>query len=246
VFDGQVGFEDAYDLPVSDQGDDVSARTNFTVRLSGLSQDLNLFLITDEADRCGDINCRSRSAEPGTGDEVLRFTEHVPSYQRRPLKVVVDGPQAGDASYQLELSCSPSCAPVPFDCLGVMGGDTQSAPSRIEAWGSCLDGLTGPERVYDLGLLVPGRYTADLYELGADLDLVVMKSSVNAFQCDPTTECVASSSNPFRRGESATFEADGTSSYLVVVDGRAGVAGSYRLALRDEAGLPVRRCPCSR
>jgi hypothetical protein len=240
TIDGQAGFEDTYTVPVPPFG---SGHTNYTVRLSGLSQDLNLFVVDDSGSSCGDLACFDRSAGPGTGGEEVHFSTSstTPTFYTSP-RVVVDGPQAGGAPYQLEVTCSPSCAPTEELSCGIPLTQNNESfdPAQLESYGTCLTGLTGPEVLYDLGQLAAGPHTVQLTGLSADLDIVVLRTRVNSFACDPATPCVASSSNPGTADERLTFEADGTSTYVLAVDGRGPAATSwYTVTLSSQTCRPL-------
>jgi hypothetical protein len=242
IVDGQAGFEDAYRIGESDSYPHPRFPTNYTVRLSGLSQDLNLLVVDDSGSRCGDLACFDHGARPDTADEVVRFTGGVVPGGGTPPRVVVDGPQAGGAPYRLDVSCSPSCAPQRQLPCGSSENylNTESAfPAQVDSWGSCAAGLDGPEVVYDLGQLRPGPHTALLTGLSADLDLIVLRSRVNSFECDPATPCVASSSTPGTADERLTFEADGTSTYVLAVDGRAGAQSYYNIKFFGPSCSPL-------
>jgi hypothetical protein len=225
TFAEQTGFEDTYDL----RG---TADTNYTLRLSGLTSDRNLFVVNDWGPQCGEQSCAIGSASPGTADEVLHFSGgggHV--------KVVVDGPEGIAAPYQLEVGCTPACfSSLLVSCNSPSGSrnDHPASRSQIATWGSCASGLTGPEVTYGISAPPrPGRVELVLSGLTADLDLIVLKGT-ESFTCDPTSACVASSTNRGTADERLTFDHDGISNYYINVDGRDGAVSAFQLSLSGD------------
>jgi hypothetical protein len=228
---GQLGFEDVFDLPSAEP-------TNYTVRLTGLSRDLNLFLVTDPGQRCEDLPYVAASANPEAADEVLRFAG-----RSDPVRLVVDGPEAVASPYRLEVGCAPACDPRRSADCGLTQRLRNDQPvvsyDRITSWGSCASGLDGPEVTYWLeGVRRPGQVTVVLSGLTADLDLIVLRGLTSGFRCDPTTACLASSTTPGTADERVTFDVDPSSRYVIAVDGRDGAVSDYQLTVEGEPCAP--------
>jgi hypothetical protein len=230
-FDGQHGPEVVYDLAVG-------PATNYTVRLTPLQGDLSLFAVFKLGGACRDLGCDAGSAASTTTAGVIHFTEAAvyPSFART---VVVDGPDPAGGPYRLEVACTPGCAPSrTLLCPDREVDNTVDGRRDTDRWGSCAADLTGPELVYNFGKPPAGRYTAALSELEADLDLIVLRAWASDFLCDPATSCLASSTTLGIGDEQVSFEADGVSSYLLAVDGRAGVTSRFVLTIQSGACRP--------
>ena len=211
------------------------SKQDYKLKLTGLTQDLDLFVLTSDSNDC-DGTCETSMVQSGTLDEELSFTGYPPTptfpwgYQ-----VVVDSKGAG-GPYQLEVSCPVSCAGSAgdIDCSQqVVSGrsdDTSISSKVIDSW-ACAPNTTGAEAIYRFAPPNNGAYTFELTGLSENLDLIVVEGSSMA--CDPAAACVASSVKTGTADESVTFMADSTKTYYVAVDGKWGAASSFALKLKS-------------
>lgn len=104
-----------------------------------------------------------------------------------------------------------------------------SGPSAISSY-TCADsgGLTGPEKGYYFEVLDDADVTITLKDATVDLDLLVLEGPY----CSMQAPCVATSFTAGSGNEKITFKGKGAvQAYTVVVDGRGGATGTYRLEI---------------
>jgi hypothetical protein len=219
-----AGPEEAFTLTATDD-------TEYELKLSGLSQDLDLIVLADTQGACNPGSCRGSGQQTGTQAEALSLS----AVSGQLHHVVVDSKSAGGA-YQLEVACAPSCrsnntlscsAPSDFR----RNDDPTRGKSRIERWGACATGMTGPEVVYQFTPSQTAEYTFSLSGLTADLDLIVMEGT--STQCSPLGACVASSLTPGTASETVKLQAQSGKRYWIAVDGKAGAVSGYALTVRS-------------
>ncbi len=118
--------------------------------------------------------------------------------------------------------------------------DAGHSVNLIDNWGTtaarCATNTTGNEVVYQFSPIDDGSYTVDLTGIaaGQNLDLIVTEG-VDAFTCDANTICVGAGTNTSNTSEKVTFTADSTKYYYIAVDGVAGSASKYNIALSSTA-----------
>jgi len=205
--------------------------TQVSLKLKGLSQDLDLLVLGDSSSDCDPTWCRYQSLNGGVVDETVNFTP-TPNTN---YWVVVDSPGATGGPYQLEVSCPVSCKNTSNFMSCSTPSDTRrnddSAKSRnlVDNW-SCDANTTGPEVVYYVYVPTSGTYTIDLTGLTADLDLIVVGGTFSV--CDPATTCIAQSVTAGTADEHVTFAATGGQYYWVAVDGKNGATSPYQIKMR--------------
>jgi hypothetical protein len=214
-----------------------TSNTQYKLRLTGLTQDLDLLVVLERQGECDPGQCIASSAQPTTADEeVLLNASGGVTYD-----VIVDSRAAG-GPYLLEVACPVSCASLSstLNCSSAADSrrndDASKSKKVVDSWGSCAPNETGPEVVYRFQPDVTGSYTFELSGLGADLDLIVTSGGVTT--CDPTSACVASSTSTGTADEAVTFTANAGQVYWIAVDGKNGAAGPYTLRLKSSVCAP--------
>jgi Dictyostelium (slime mold) repeat/Bacterial pre-peptidase C-terminal domain len=218
----EPGPEDTYKLTPT-------ATTLYKMKLSGLTQDLDLVVVDDYSD-CNPNYCDAYATTAGTGDENLSFK----GYSGVQYAVVVDSKSTG-GPYTLEVDCPPSCyGNLYMGCSyspdSRRNDDATSSKDVVDNW-ACDLNTTGPEVVYQFYASTTAAYTFTLTGLTDDLDLIVVKGDYST--CDPTTACITSSTNAGTAGESVTFNATAGNYYYIAVDGKNGATSPYTLKLKS-------------
>ncbi|HZS35421.1 MAG TPA: PPC domain-containing protein [Polyangia bacterium] len=144
-----------------------------------------------------------------------------------------------------------TCLPLPqcqvdvntfLDCSSfsnTVSGSTLG-PSIINTY-ACASGLTGAEHAYPFNVFSDQTVTATLTNVvaGNDLELVVLDgaSCVASATCEGTSVGIP--------GKSVTWHASSGSSYLIVVDGVNGAAGSFTLSVDCSTCKPIKTLDCN-
>jgi hypothetical protein len=229
-----TGPEDAYYIEETTSKD-------YRVKLSGMSQDLDLFVVSSYSDKDCDGSCSYKSVQTGTVNEEVNFT----AYSSTRYYVVVDS-KSQPSPYQLEVYCPPSCynsknrLSCTFRGDARRNDDTMRSSRIIDNYGSCASGMTGNEVSYSFTPSSAGQYTVSLTGTNADLDLIVIESTSSS-KCDPSTACVASGTTVGSGNESVTFTASTSKYYYFIVDGKNGAASNYQIKL---SGTPCGAATC--
>jgi hypothetical protein len=223
----EPGPEDAYTLTPT-------ASTNYKIKLTGLTQDLDLIVIDHFSNTCDNSFCEAYSTNLGAMDEQLSFN----SFGGGDYNVIVDSKSTG-GPYTLEVDCPPTCTgSLSVDCNNLSDSrrndDVTYSTNLVTAWGACDTMTTGPEVVYQFYATATGTYTFTLTGLQADLDLLILQGT--GFTCDPTNACM----NPAGQGtntgtadETVTINAVANTEYFVAVDGKNGAVSPYTLKVRS-------------
>lgn len=221
---GDTGPENVYTLNVSDD-------TDFVVKLTGLSQDLDLQVMSSIDGTNCDGSCVSAPAgfNTGTTSESVAFT----AYSGQPYFVVVDSKTTGGA-YQLEVSCPFNCSKntgaISCDQQAVGGfNDGPNATTLVDSW-ACSAGTTGPETIYYFSPDTTGSYTFDLTWLNAaaSLDLLLMNGTT--LTCDASQACTAPATGTgTKRTISSTLTAG--KEYYLIVDSKSTVSTGFNIRL---------------
>jgi hypothetical protein len=143
------------------------------------------------------------------------------------------------------------CAPVPqcavdsfwaLDCSdGAQTGDTSAATNILSSYGS-ITGLDGPELAYEWLSYTERNVTVTLSNATADFDLIILEGD----KCVATANVVASKQTPGNGNESLTFKAKADQGYMIVVDAKAGQAGTFTLTTSCEKMCsPVKTLACN-
>jgi hypothetical protein len=219
-----------------------NTNTDYTIKLTGMSQDLDL-LVVEELDGSCDNTCvsDSTSIKNGTAPETVMFS----AVGGNTYDVVVDSKSAG-SSFGLEVDCAPSCLGVPGNQLNCAVGsvtgrndDLTKSTNRVGGW-KCDANTLGREVIYHFQPATTGVYDFDLFGLTDDLDLIVVQGTSNA--CDPTALNCLNDPSTIQTGttpEHVEITATKNSHYYIAVDAKAGVTGSYTLRITSPGGA----CP---
>jgi hypothetical protein len=235
------GPEVAWEFTAPDSG-------NYRVSLTGLSADLDLFLLDGAAD-CDPSGCLDSSNRGGNNDEDILFA--AASGDR--FVFVVDGFLNASGPFQLSIECDASgddddafpddddtvlddddAAPATCteDAALTCGaapatGDTTGGPADVDDWGCVTYPLSGPEDVYEFTAGDAGDYLLVLDDLQADLDLFLLDGSAG---CDPAS-CLDNSSSGSTNDETIAFTATAGAVYYIAIDGWSAAESPYRLQI---------------
>ncbi len=207
--------------------------TNYKMKLSGLTTDLDMMITLESGGECDPTWCKASAIQTGTMAEEVSWQ----GYSGSVYDVHIDSKTATGGPYLLETFCPASCAntsnTISCSTGSVSGRNDDATKSKkvVDSWGTCAPNTTGPEVAYRFSPSVTGMYTFELSGLSADLDLVVMNGDYST--CDPTTACVTSSTNTGTTNESVTFMADSTKYYWIGIDGKNNAAGTYTLKIKS-------------
>ena len=91
---GETGPEYTYHFEMTEFG-------NVTVNLSGLSADLDLFVLTADGQQCDPDNCQEQSVAGGSSGESIQFF----AFPGQTFYVVVDGYGGNVSGFDLEVLC---------------------------------------------------------------------------------------------------------------------------------------------
>jgi hypothetical protein len=207
--------------------------TSVALKLTGLTQDLDLVVMGDSSGLCDPTWCRYQSLTAGAVDEAVSIPSSTTATK---YWVAVDSPGATGGPYQLEVACSASCKNTSNSMSCSTPSDTRrnddAVKSRnlINTW-SCATGMTGPEVVYYIYATTAGTITVETTGTTADLDLIVVEGTFSL--CDPLGPCLGTGGRTVGSGdESVTFPVTGGKYYWVAVDGRNGAVSPYQLKMR--------------
>ena len=217
----------------------------YTFELSGLSEDLDLIVLSSNALCDPSAACVAQSLQLGTTKETVKFMAD----STKVYYVIVDGKSGSVSNYTLTLKsalCPPPDCANPANKLSCAyreetrsSADPNRSVSNVSDW-ACDPGTGGPEVVYTFAPTVAGSYTVTLdgIEAGQNLDLVVLKDTSN-LACDPTAMCHAQGITAGNADESVTFMADPANTYYIAVDGKGTSSSSYHIKLASTAcGTP--------
>jgi len=214
---------------------------DYRVKVTGMSADLDLFVVSSYSDKDCDGSCSYKSVTAGNGDETVNFT----AYSSSRYYVVVDS-KSTPSPYQLEVYCPPSCYNSKNRLSCTFRGDQRRnddatrSTDLVDAYGACATGESGNEVSYTFTPTTSGSYTVSLSNTAADLDLVVIESTSSS-KCDPSTACLAQGTTVGSGNESVTFTASSSKYYYIVVDGKNGAASNYQIKL---SGTPCGAATC--
>jgi hypothetical protein len=241
-----MSVSDWFCAPSLDNGPEITYQlkppvdTAYTLKLSGLSQDLDM-IVTDEVAGSCDTNCATgfdgSSIKTGNAPETATFSAtHGTTYD-----VVVDSKNAG-SSFMLEVDCAPSCvgANTAFGCAdGSVSGrndDPMKSTNRVDSWQCDVD-TSGREVIYHFTAPATGAYDFYLSGLTADLDLIAIKGT--ATSCDPTATCIADDNTNVSAGGHVQVNAMLGDEWYIAVDGKNGTAASpYTLRITSPSCPP--------
>ena len=211
----------------------VPVADSYTVELTGLSADLDLFVLDGSVGDCDPAQCLEYSAGVGTADESATF---VAAAAGDVFYVAVDGFAGAVSDYTVTLSCPDSVCPESedsFTCVvNSFSGDTATGDSLVDSWSGCssFTSWTGPELIYEFTPMSTGEYSFDLTGLGSDVDLFVVEEESISGACD-ASGCLDYSNNVGTSDESVTIALETGVTYYVIVDGWSGSSSAFDLTL---------------
>ncbi len=229
--------------------------TRLTLDLTGLTADLDLFLLGQTAGMCDPGSCRGYSAEATTTAEHIEQTV----WAGQTVYVLVEGYNDAVGSFVLTAACASgeTCwngtdddgdgaadcgdsdcmattwcpeycsAASTLSCGSFVSASTATAgtPDLVDVWSCGFDVADGPEMVYSFSTSVRRTVTAELSGHDPNLDVFVLEDT--GMGC-VSTSCV------MHDMFSAVFAAEASRTYYVVVDGLAGYAGAYQINVTCE------------
>ncbi|MEM9848958.1 MAG: PPC domain-containing protein, partial [Bacteroidota bacterium] len=201
----------------------VNVEGTFTISLSGLTNDLDLFVFPDFAfSECRGLSCTRRSTNSNRTNESITISNASGTYF-----IVVDAYSASIASpFRLSLDCSgggggnenPCEEAEPITCDETIrsnnfSGSSQFDRSDYSACHTTSSPFNGRDRVYRLA--VPSNRNevrVQLSGLSADLDLFIFEGN-----CAPGS-CVKKSTRPNNSSEILVLQNTASKTYYLVVD----------------------------
>src|SRR6478735_7327861 len=122
---------------------------------------------------------------------------------------------------------------MPGTCqIGVCIAQPQCYTSYSLGTYACATGLDGPERAYPINVPTDRDITLSLTDTAGDFDLLVLEGEF----CVSNAKCAASSVTAGTGNETLTFHATGGKDYLIVIESKPGVTGSYTLNITCVGG----------
>lgn len=229
--------------------------TNLALDLTGLTDDLDLFVLGSSGGVCDPATCLADSSEPTTDPEHLvyrldggstvyvmveGFSDAVSSFN---LQVGCSAPEIcdngadddGDGASDCEdfhcmatSHCPETCTPrATLSCGSSVSGSTATGetPDEIDRW-SCSDLLTnGPEMVYSFTTYTSGNVNFSLSGHDPALDVFVVSASSTGVASCVSTDCIAHDM------VSVDFWAEAGRTYYLIVDGTDGYAGAFTVSV---------------
>ncbi len=203
---------------------------NVTIKLNGLSENLDLFLLKS----CEvDAGCIASSFNSGTKEEKITLYNAMGTFY-----VVVDGYKSGvEGDFKLSVECNnmgyTSCeVATEIACGETVSGHTLDGINHFESEDyDCYFGgsdYAGREKVFKVDVARKSTLKINLKNIDADLDVFVRSS------CEDDGTCLASSLNSNYQDESIEIHhAEGT--YYIIVDGyKDDAAGNFKLSVDCE------------
>ncbi|MBK9016272.1 MAG: PPC domain-containing protein [Saprospiraceae bacterium] len=205
------------------------------VKLSGLSADLDLFVL----DQCDPNDCFKSSNKSGTEEEGVVFT----ATAGKTYYIVVDGYFDQEGSFSLSTTCFDPCPPN-VDCPYEIGGpgNQQCINAQVLECGQPVSGnnstgqanasfyacpgshTNGKEVVYKFQNTTTQDITIILSGLSANLDLYLL-NGCSIFNC------LFSSHKSGNSNEGMVAQALPPGEYFIVVDGYNGAVSGYSLVV---------------
>jgi hypothetical protein len=197
---------------------------DFDVRLLSGGASLDVAILRDAGAGCSTADCVA------FGDVAASFTAQAGTT----YFVVVDGVDPAGASYEISLACpAQQCRPEQSLLCGQAVAHSNAWPvftDVIDSYPCSPLDASGPESAYRFTATQSGDATVTLSGLTAELDVFVLEESAG---CEPSA-CVA-------HGDAgATFPIVAGRTYDVVVDGRGGAEGFFRIDL--SCAVPSSAC----
>ena len=201
----------------------------YAIDLTGLTADVDLFLLDATGGECDPSLCLDDSISGGAGDEQILFTATAGAA----YYIVVDGFAGNTSDYDLTVTCNfcgtDDLVEDTVTCdFTTVSGNNGTGSSDVDSWTGCTTGNnTGPELFYEFSPEVSGDYTFELTGLSADIDLFVVEAAANG-NCD-TEACLDDSRAGGSNDESIALTLSNDTTYYIVVDGFAGNTSDFTL-----------------
>ncbi len=198
-----------------------TAGGNVNIQLTGLSDDLDLFLLNNCENPIGTADVEATSRNGGTDAETISTTLDPGTYF-----IAVDGFDGATSTFNLSLTCSGATGtcnnPIDLACGGMANGNNGDGENNLETYFGDAD-WTGPELIYEFQ--APGGVVdVVLSGLDADLDLFLVSDCK-----DPGNTQLAASTNTTNQESISTNLSAGT--YFLIVEGYEGATSSFSLSV---------------
>lgn len=215
------GNDRAYTLSISETSD-------VSINLTGLSADLDLFLVVC---RNGSFTCINSSTGSNNSDERINITDALGTYY-----IVVDAQYTSSKSqFKLKAVCTGTTEPdhyscadaTPLECGGTyhkttIGGESNFTYNDL---GACANGIsqsnnpfTGNDRLFKITVPSQTTLSISMTGLSKDLDIFLFDKCQDYANAASLQDCVARSTNGNANNEQITLNnASGT--YYLLVDG---------------------------
>lgn len=196
-----------------------------TVTLSGLADDLDLFILEDFDGECDPINCLDFSDNAGTGDEAVTFSATAGTT----YYFVIDGFGEDRSDFDIDVECDfeVPCTPAwELSCGDSDAWDTTRYGSTdvVDSYSCVSWNESGREFVYSFTAPAEGTATVSLTDIESGVDLDIFVLDATSGECDPAS-CLDFG------GTTTTFDVRTGHTYYLSVDGYFGAEGSYTIDL---------------
>lgn len=194
--------------------------------LSGLSADLDLFVLQDGGAGCEAMDCIAGGSDALQFDATIGETYYL----------VVDGVAGAVSDFTLDVSCAPvlnDCEPVDGLVCGFPAfgrNDDGGSTDNIDSYPCAPGDFSGSEYTYEFQAAGDGMVTLSIGTT-PDVDLFLLDASGGA--CEPAA-CIAYGEDEI------SFMATAGESYYVVVEGLSGGGGPY--VLTTDCDFPPGQC----
>jgi len=196
--------------------------------ISGLTADLDLFLVTD----CKDPGNTQLAASTSTDNQESIST----NLAAGTYYLIVEGYDGATSPFSLSVACSGTPGtfdnPIAINCGELQAGNTNDGEDNYDTHSGSSD-WDGPELFYTFQA-PGGDVTIELSRLDVDMDLFIITDAM-----DPNNSEVASSEGGGNQAEIINTNL-GAGTYFIMVDGYDGAAGPFDL--RVTCGGPNNGC----
>ncbi|MEE9373378.1 MAG: pre-peptidase C-terminal domain-containing protein, partial [Saprospiraceae bacterium] len=197
------------------------------VTLSGLTQNLDLFLLSNI---CDFNNCLAFSTSSNNTDENINFSVTVSGI----YYIVIDGVAGVTSPFTLTSTCPNLCdSTFPIVCDVPQSGNTSAGTDFFDG-GYCgsLKDYSGHEIVYEVAVPVAGILQIDLTTAGTDLDLFLLDANCGLSNC-----LASSATDGVLINEQIEAEVS-IGTYYIVVESQAGLGqGDFNISVNCLPGF---------
>ena len=198
-----------------------TAGGNVNIQLTGLTDDLDLFLLSSCADPIGAGDIEDLSINGGTSDETISGTLAAGTYF-----IAVDGFDGATSAFNLTITCSGAIGtcnnPIALACGANTTGNNADGENNLSTYFDDAD-WTGPELIYEFQA-TGGVVDVVLSGLTADLDLFLVTDCK-----DPNNTQLAASTSTDNQESISTNLTAGT--YYLIVEGFSGATSAFNLSV---------------